>query len=347
MERVMSELTGYFCKKDEVEVHLVIYGRNSEIFYAVPESLIIHKPASRFNNRLRLIYTVKRMLFLRQTIKNINPDSILSFGEYWNNFVLIALSGLNCPIFVSDRCQPDKNLGMLHNRLRKWLYPKAAGIIAQTSVAKEIYNKQFRHDNIRVIGNPIPVRNESADQDIRENIVLTVGRLIKTKNHDKLIELFVRINKPGWKLLIVGDDALNQDVKNELTVLINSLCADDRVILAGKQNNVDHYYRRSKIFAFTSSSEGFPNVIGEAQSFGLPVIAFDCTAGPSDMITDNINGILIPLFDYTLFETRLRLLMEDDKSGKKMGTHAKETIKRFALESIGEQYYSFITSLQN
>ena len=46
----------------------------------------------------------------------------------------------------------------------------------------------------------------------------------------------------------------------------------DRVIFAGKQSDVEKYYLKSKIFAFTSSSEGFPNAIGEAMSAGFQLL---------------------------------------------------------------------------
>jgi glycosyltransferase involved in cell wall biosynthesis len=249
---------------------------------------------------------------------------------------------LNYPVFVSDRCQPDKSLGRFHNKLRKWLYPRATGLIAQTSKAKEIYQNLFNHNNIRVIGNPIPEVNKPVYQSAKENIVLTVGRLIKTKNHDKLIELFVRINKPGWKLIIVGDNAQKQNQKSKLQALIRNLDAENKVILTGNQSNVEQYYLKSRIFAFTSESEGFPNVIGEAQSYGLPVISFDCVAGPSDLICDNENGYLIPLFDYNLFEEKLILLMNNEELRKQFGVHARESIKKFSSEYIGEQFFNFV-----
>jgi hypothetical protein len=84
------------------------------------------------------------MRFLRKKVKNIDPDTILSFGEYWNNLVLLSLYGLKYPVYISDRSQPDKDLGRVQNRLRDLLYPKAAGFIAQTSKAKEIcLNKRW------------------------------------------------------------------------------------------------------------------------------------------------------------------------------------------------------------
>ena len=82
------------------------------------------------------------ILFENYHKKTLNRTAVLSFGEYWNSFVLIALFGLKYPVFVSDRCQPDKSLGKFHDLLRKNLYPKAAGIIAQTEKAEEIYSRK-------------------------------------------------------------------------------------------------------------------------------------------------------------------------------------------------------------
>jgi GalNAc-alpha-(1->4)-GalNAc-alpha-(1->3)-diNAcBac-PP-undecaprenol alpha-1,4-N-acetyl-D-galactosaminyltransferase len=136
-----------------------------------------------------------------------------------------------------------------------------------------------------------------------------------------------------------------QQNMNRLNDLVKELGAQDRITLAGRQSDVESYYLRSKIFAFTSSSEGFPNVIGEAMSAGLPVISFDCVAGPSDMITDGENGFLIPLFDYRNFERKLHILMHDKKLREKLGANSKASIRKFAIEGIGEQFYSFITAI--
>lgn len=342
MERVMTELAYYFCDLKSKEVHLVLYGIKPEIFYNVPTDLIIHKPSLTFNNNFRFIHTLIRLFYLRHTIKSIKPDAILSFGELWNSFVLIATTGLSYPVFISDRCQPGKKIGKFHSHLRKIFYPRANGIIAQTNKAKEIYSAELRHKNIEVIGNPIQLNRDFADESKKGNIVLTVGRLIQSKNQDKLIELFVQINMPEWKLIIVGDNALNQNGKEKLQQLIIELKASNKVILAGNQSEISSYYMKSKIFAFTSDSEGFPNVIGEAQSYGLPVIAFDCVAGPSDLITDNLDGYLVPLHDYTLFREKLKFLMNNEAIREKFGKKAKENIKRFSIETIGPKFNSFI-----
>lgn len=337
MERVMSELAHYFCGKSEYEVHLVIYGISREIFYKIPENIQIHKPTFEFDNTKRAWNTIKTLWFLRKKIKEIHPDTVLSFGELWNNFVLLASLGLKVPVFVSDRCQPNKSLGKLQNNLRNWLYPKSAGVICQTQKAKDIYQGMFRHFNFVVIGNPIR-EIESRETIKKENIVLSVGRLIQSKHHDELIRAFSEIEAADWKLIIVGDDALKQKNKEKLEALIQELGMHDKVELAGKRLDVDDFYNRAKIFAFTSSSEGFPNVIGEAMSAGLPVVAYNCVAGPSDLIEDEKTGFLIALHDTDSFKNQLKRLMYQEELRDEMGKWGKEKIKKYSVYNIASEF---------
>src|SRR5699024_4748839 len=238
------------------------------------------------------------------------------------------------------------NLGRLHEQLRSWLYPKAAGVIAQTEKAEQVYKQMGLNNNIRVIGNPIrqiSSENNSAPL-LKENIILTVGRLIDTKHHDRLLKIFKRIKTDGWKLIIVGGNALKQDGMGRLQKLIAELDMEESVKLTGTVKDVERYYFGSNIFAFTSSSEGFPNVIGEAMSAGLSVVAYDCVAGPSDLIADGETGYLIPLFKEEQFAEKLKLLMDDVDLRKEMGKKSRIKINDFQVSSVAEQFHSFIIS---
>lgn len=341
MERVMSELANYFSKKNSLDVNLVLYGKSREVFYPLSENISIHKPAFQFNDSQRFLSTIKTIIFIRKTIKKISPVSVLSFGEYWNSLVLLSLLGVKVPIYISDRCTPSKSFGFTHNYLRKLLYPLATGVIAQTSKAAELYLQQFRNDNILVIGNPIREINNHNHFD-REKIIISVGRLISTKHFDRLIQIFQKIQNKDWKLIIIGGDALKQKNSSSLQKMIDEANLNDQIILTGTVKKVDDYLLKASIFAFTSSSEGFPNVIGEALSAGLPVIAYDCIAGPSEMIVDQKNGFLIPLFDDLTFERKLRFLMENENERNLMGAYARESIIRFSIKNIGEHFRRFI-----
>jgi GalNAc-alpha-(1->4)-GalNAc-alpha-(1->3)-diNAcBac-PP-undecaprenol alpha-1,4-N-acetyl-D-galactosaminyltransferase len=338
----MSEIATYFARKKDIKVHLILYGITREIFYKIPDNIIIHKPSFRFNDSIRLLSTLRTLVYLRFTIKKINPSSILSFGEYWNSFLLLSIYGLDYQTFISDRSQPDKSLGRLHDWLRRKLYPKAKGLILQTEKARDIFLLKNSHPNIVVIGNPVREFNPARFPEVREKSILMVGRLIKTKHQDKLIEMFANVRLPEWKLIIVGYDHLKQHNLARLRELARISGIEDQVVFTGKQENMEEIYCRSSFFAFTSSSEGFPNVIGEAMAAGLPVVAFDCVAGPSELITDGRNGYLIPLFDYELFQSRMAELMNNEKLRQELGFNARVSIEKFSSEKICEAFFKFI-----
>jgi len=341
MERVMSELLTYFAEKKELELHLVLYGISREVFYAIPESINIYTPDFGFNSKFRIWSAIKTLVFLRKTIMKIDPVSILSFGEYWNSFVLLGLLGAKIPVYISDRAQPGKNMTRIHRLLRKALYPKAAALIAQTERAREINENLRLNNNIVVIGNPI--RNIAKVNDkTRENIVLMVARLIKSKRHDLLIKIFAKAATKDWKLVLVGYDHLKQQNEENLKRLSIELGIENQVVFAGKTDNVEDHYNKAKIFAFTSESEGFPNVIGEAMSAGLPVVAFDCIAGPAELINNGKTGYLIPLYNEEEFKEKLVILMNDEVHCQIMGQAAKAVIQQFSIEHIGEKFYRLL-----
>jgi GalNAc-alpha-(1->4)-GalNAc-alpha-(1->3)-diNAcBac-PP-undecaprenol alpha-1,4-N-acetyl-D-galactosaminyltransferase len=337
MERVMSELITNFSKKKNLEVHLLLYGIKRDIFYPLPHEVIVHQPSFLFNDNRRMFSTIRTLFYVRREIKRIKPRTVLSFGEVWNNFILLALYGTKIPVVVSDRCQPNKSLGRFHDFLRSQLYRHAKFIVCQTQLAKKIFEASIGPLNYCVIANPIR-QSKIPNEAKGDKIILSVGRLIATKNFNQLISIFASIGPEGWKLVIVGDDAQKQQNRIKLESQIVELELQGKVILAGKQIDVESYYRSASIFAFTSSSEGFPNVIGEAMSAGLPVVAYDCVAGPADLIINGESGFLIPLFDQKLFAEKLKLLMLDSDSRLKMGEKGREVVVKFDAELISEQF---------
>ena len=340
MERVMSEIVNYFVSKKTYTVHLVLYGIKRDLFYAVSNEVVIHKPEFEFDNSKRFLSTVKTIQFLRKEIKKINPISVLSFGERWNNLVLLSLYGSGIPVYVSDRSQPDKSIGFKDHFLRRLLYPTAKGVIVQTTKALEIFKTYYTHTNFKVIGNPI--RQIQQKEVVKQNVILMVGRYIESKQQDVLIEIFSKLNAPEWKLVLLGYDHLKQENQAKWESLAEKLNVSDSVVFTGKQEDVEYYYLTSKIFAFTSISEGFPNVIGEAMSAGLPVVAFDCVAGPSDMITEGENGFLIPINNQELFVQKLQFLIDNPEHIVVIGNNSKRNVIPFELNYICSQFENFI-----
>lgn len=339
----MSELVTYFSTKEKVEIHLILFGRSRGQFFSVPQNVKIHKPTFRYQNGRRLIFTIKTIFYLRSTIKKLNPDTILSFGEEWNNLVLLSVKGLKVPVYVSDRAEPGKKRRGIQEFLRNILYKDAKAIVVQTKKAGEIYRKKFPDNRIEIIGNPFQLPKE-VEYPKGEKIILSVGRLIDSKHYDLLIRYFSEVKNERWKLVIAGGNSVKQHGMSRLKNLVDELQLNEKVELPGMVANVEEWYKRSSIFAFTSSSEGFPNVIGEAMQHGLPVIAFDCIAGPSDLIEHKKNGFLIPLFDGETYVQKLEKLIDDSELRETMGRESENKIREFSIDRIGEKYFKLITS---
>lgn len=342
MERVMSVLINGFIHQYGAETHVVLYGSNRGVFYDLDDSAIIHTPEWQFDKKHRIRDTIRTMLFLRKTLKKLRSDAILSFGAFWNSLVLLSCYGKHFPIYISDRGTPMYSTSGFNYRLKQFLYPTAKGIIVQTNTAKQLCTQRYRQNNFKVIGNPIReiVSSEAVE---RKNIIVSVARLVNTKNFDRLISIFEQINNKDWKLIIVGGNADGQHVLEELQAQRDKSPMKENIILAGTQKDVESYLLKAKIFAFTSSEEGFPNAIGEAMSAGLPVVSYNCITGPSEMIEDGKNGYLTDVFDDATFKNRLETLMNDEELRAEMGRNAKESIRLFSEEKIIEKFYQFIT----
>jgi GalNAc-alpha-(1->4)-GalNAc-alpha-(1->3)-diNAcBac-PP-undecaprenol alpha-1,4-N-acetyl-D-galactosaminyltransferase len=336
MERVMAEIVNHFVGLNKYSVHLILYGIHRDVFFKIDPSVKIHRPKFIFSRRFRLVSTLRTLFFLRNELKKISPDAILSFGERWNNFVLLSTTGLAVPIYVSDRSQPNLSLGVIHDALRCYLYPKSKGVIVQTEKARKIHSRMYSHNNVVVV--PNPVRQIAPGKWPRKKEILMVARLIESKQHDHLLSVFAKLTAPDWKLVIIGCSNNQSGYLGCLKKKAEELNVSNRVAFLGKIHDVETYYQSCAIFAFTSRSEGLPNAIIEAMSAGMPIVAYDCIAGPSELVQHGENGFLVPLGDKVTFQKRIQELIFDDKLQERFGKKSIELAKKYKASTICERF---------
>lgn len=337
LERVVLNLSNYFSLNKDIELHVISLTGNDD-FYVLPDNVILHLPPKHdFNTINTIIYLSK---YLRRVVKSINPNSCLSFGEMYNSFFLISTLGLNTKKFVSDRSQPNKNWGVFHNTLRQLIYRYADGVICQTQFSYDFTKYFVKPSKISIIPNPILVPPCISDISKKEKIILFVGRLIKSKNVSKLIEVFLGLNSKDWKLWIVGDGPEMDFIQKNL---IHS-GRTENIKIWGKQKDVSFFYNKASVFAFPSSSEGFPNAILEAMSFSLPIVSFNCIAGPSDLIQNGENGFLVDIGDYAMFKEKLEYLISSPNKIEEFSKKSSEFSKNFDISVIGKRYLEVLTN---
>jgi glycosyltransferase involved in cell wall biosynthesis len=118
--------------------------------------------------------------------------------------------------------------------------------------------------------------------------LLAVGRLNKVKRFNLLIDLMSKLND-SFHLTIIG----NGYEENSLRKQIQELNLDQNIDLIGFKSNPYKYMANADMLLISSEYEGFPNVVLEVNACGIPVFAFNCPGGISEIIEDGINGILI------------------------------------------------------
>lgn len=90
---------------------------------------------------------------------------------------------------------------------------------------------------------------------------------------------------PDIQLVILGQGVYY----NKLEKLVQSLNLKECVHLMGAKSNPYKYMYNADIFVLTSLYEGFPNVLVEAMSVGLPIVSVDCKSGPRELLNDDVN----------------------------------------------------------
>jgi len=123
-------------------------------------------------------------------------------------------------------------------------------------------------------------------------IVTFVGRIVKDKGIDELVDAFTKLNHkyPNMKLLLIGDYQNESDPISEVSMQI--IQEHHSIKYLEFQENVGKYMAISSIFVLPSYREGLPNVLIEAGSYGVPLVATNIN-GCNEIIQNDINGILV------------------------------------------------------
>ena len=173
--------------------------------------------------------------------------------------------------------------------------------------------------------------------------VIAVGRYTYQKGFERLVDAWHLLASrfPDWKLDIIGEG----EERPLLEQRIHFYGLDGQVTLTRPTQEIGKVYMEASILASSSRYEGLPMVLLEAQAFGLPIVAFQCKCGPKDIVSDGMNGYLVPEGDTAGMARRLEILMKDVTLRKRMGLRAKESALRFNEEAIMEKWMNTFQTL--
>ena len=120
--------------------------------------------------------------------------------------------------------------------------------------------------------------------------------------------------------------------------LVKKLSLKDSILCHGQVNDIREEYLNCSVFVLSSRFEGFGLVLAEAMSVGLASVSFTCPCGPRDIIHDGEDGILCKNGDVKSLAAGICRLIEDEPLRKEMGRKAAQSIQRFTIDRIMQQW---------
>lgn len=206
--------------------------------------------------------------------------------------------------------------------------------------------KEIGCSKVSVIPNPSSFPSISLDEVNINNTkkVLAIGRLTYQKNFHALIEAWQLLNDKtlGWHLEIYGDG----EDKDSLNDLIDKYKLEN-VFIKANTASLSEVYKQAAFLVMSSRYEGFGMVLVEALSFGLPIISFDCPHGPSEIISNSVNGFLVEDQNVEKLSQAMLRLIENPELKNELSQNALKSSYKYDINNIGQYWKDLFKDMVN
>jgi glycosyltransferase involved in cell wall biosynthesis len=203
-----------------------------------------------------------------------------------------------------------------------------------------------------VVGSPVvhdpsqPIRAGTASGTA--DTIGIVGRLAEWKGQDVFVRAIdaLRPDHPEVRARIIGSAMFGEDAfERRLRELVHDLALDDVVTFTGFVTRVEEELARLEVLVHASVvPEPFGQVVVEGMAAGLPVVATRA-GGPAEIITDGVDGLLVPPGDVDALAAALSRLLSDAELRTRLGQAGVERSRDFSPEKIGEQMGAIYSQL--
>ena len=344
-ERCSAILSQFFVANNCFVNHIIVINR---IGYEYSGELLNLGNLKKEN--LSILNRFKRLRVLNRFFRENKFDFIIDtrvLNKQWQEYFITKFI-YNAPLikmvhsFMTNLYFPKNSF------LAKSIYSKTFKIITVSDAIKDRIKVNYGYNQVETIYNPIDFNfiNSQLKEDLNLDFdyVLAVGNMnIDVKQFDHLIECYSNSILPtlSIKLIIIGDGIL----KSTYEKMVLSLNLQDKIIFKGSSSNPFPYYKNALFTILTSRNEGFPTVLLESLACKTPVVSYNCESGPSEIIQNNENGILVENQN----KNKMILAMNEMISNKNLYLHcknnAKPSVEKFDIQYIGNQWLQLFNSI--
>lgn len=344
LERVLSIKASYLVEQYGYDVSIIcLNGGGEKPFYSFSDKIKIYCIPVKGNF---IQYVFQYIKGLQRIVREIKPDVISVCDDGLKGFFVPRILGVRIPILyerhVSKLIELPLNANCilkLKTRLKWFLMNYLAANFDAFVILTEGNRKEWEHlKNLHVISNP-----NTFDSDLKADLsnkkVICVGKISIQKGQDMLAQVWEQVVKefPDWELHNYG--------KFDASILCQENLPTN-MFLHPPVKEIASKYLDSSIYVLPSRYEGFGMVLIEAMSFGIPCVAFNCNYGPSDIISNGVDGILVETGNINDLAQKIIFLIGNQGARFSMGSKALENVQRFLPESIMEQWDELFNSLK-
>ena len=236
--------------------------------------------------------------------------------------------------------------------IARFVYPKADAIICVSQGIADDLKKIITSRDMRVIYNPIisddifRLAEEVVGHPWFTNknvpVIVAAGRLVPCKDYPTLLKAFsLVLAKQPVRLVILGRGTEEHRLKkmaDELGIVKNT-------DFLGFQENPFKYMAGASLFVLSSLQEGFGNVIIEAMACGAPVVSTDCPAGPGEIITQRVSGLLVPVGNPSALAESMLKVLHDSALAHMLSFAGKKRAQDFLVEKSVAEYQKVFAEL--
>jgi len=332
-ERQMANLSIYL-DRIGVEVHHILV--NNEVTY--PHAGKVFKTRDK-EKGYGIFSRLTRFWSMYKYIKKEKFDYIIDFrfrNKHLQEFLINRLIYAKSQIYYRIESYALEHYMPKSIFLAKLIYNNSKGLICLTNKMEQKVKQIYDFKHTHVINNSFINENlDNVSNDIIEDdFILAIGNMENEyKQFDHLIEAYSMINHES-KLFILGEGKLQSKYEK----IAESYLLTDKVFFLGFKENIYNYMRKAKFLVLSSKVEGFANVLIESLAMGTPVVSYDVNCGPSEIIINEYNGLLIENQSIEALASGMNRFLNDEKLYNFCKNNAKQSVEKFHMDTIGSKW---------